>query len=99
LDKGGGDAMAEYRNRIYVDIYDQQYTIIGTDEPEHIRHIAHLVDQKMREIGSKSAGLDTTRKAVLTAVNVMDDYVKLQQKYDELVKEQPEEQTDQGRDV
>ncbi|CAM4160335.1 cell division protein ZapA [Lacicoccus alkaliphilus] len=91
--------MAEYRNRIYVDIYDQQYTIIGTDEPEHIRHIAHLVDQKMREIGSKSAGLDTTRKAVLTAVNVMDDYVKLQQKYDELVKEQPEEQTDQGRDV
>jgi len=91
--------MAEYRNRIYVDIYDQQYTIIGRDEPEHIRHIAHLVDQKMREIGSKSAGLDTTRKAVLTAVNVMDDYVKLQHKYEALLKERSEHQSDQGRDV
>lgn len=95
MDKGGRRIMAEYKNRIYVDINDQQYTIIGRDEPEHIRHIANLVDQKMKEIGSKSAGLDTTRKAVLTAVNVMDDYVKLKQEYDALIKKQ----SDQGRDV
>lgn len=79
--------MAEYKNRIAVDIYNQQYTLVGKDDPEHMRNVAGLVDEKIREIGVKSAGLDTTRKAVLTAVNVMDDYVKLKEKHDALVKE------------
>ena len=39
------------------------FTIIGEDSPEHIRYVAHLVDEKMQELGQKSAGLDTTRKA------------------------------------
>ncbi|WP_411841949.1 cell division protein ZapA [Salinicoccus sp. HZC-1] len=79
--------MAEYKNRIAVDIYDQQYTLVGTEDPEHMRYVAGLVDEKIREIGVRNAGLDTTRKAVLSAVNVMDDYVKLQEKYDSLVQE------------
>lgn len=79
--------MAEYKNRIAVDIYDQQYTLVGEENPEHMRYVARLVDEKIREIGVKSAGLDTTRKAVLAAVNVMDDYVKLQEKYDLAVQE------------
>ena len=57
--------MAEYRNRIAVEINDQQYTLVGEDDPEHIRYVARLVDEKIKEIGMKSAGLDTTRKAVL----------------------------------
>ncbi|WP_020006416.1 cell division protein ZapA [Salinicoccus albus] len=79
--------MAEYKNRIAVDIYNQQYTLVGEDDPEHMRYVAGLVDAKIREIGVRSSGLDTTRKAVLTAVNVMDDYVKLKEKHDALVKE------------
>lgn len=83
--------MAEYKNRIAVDIYDQQYTLVGEEDPEHIRYVAGLVDEKIREIGVKNAGLDTTRKAVLTAVNVMDDYVKLKEKHDALVKQTEQE--------
>ena len=49
--------------------------------------MARLVDEKIREIGVRNAGLDTTRKAVLAAVNVMDDYVKLQEKYDSAIRE------------
>ena len=33
----------------------------------------------MKELGRKSAGLDTTRKAILTAVNVMHDKVSLEE--------------------
>lgn len=83
--------MSEYKNRIVVDISDKQYTIIGEDDPEHIRYVAHLVDQKMNETGSKSPGLDTTRRAVLTAVNVMDDYVKLKEDYDALLRDMGEQ--------
>ena len=57
--------MGEFRNRINVTINDQNYTIIGED-PEHIRYVAHLVDEKLKEMGRKSTGLDTTRKSILT---------------------------------
>ena len=60
--------MGEFKNRINVSINDQNFTIIGDDDPEHIRYVAH-----------KSAGLDTTRKAILTAVNIMDEKVKLEE--------------------
>lgn len=71
--------MGEFKNRINVTINDQHFTIIGDDSPKHIRYVAHLVDEKMKELGRKSAGLDTTRKAILTAVNVMHDKVSLEE--------------------
>ena len=71
--------MGEFKNRINVTINDQHYTLVGEDNPEHIRHVAHLVDEKLKELGSRSAGLDTTRKAILTAVNVMHEKVQLEE--------------------
>ncbi|ETJ37647.1 Cell division protein ZapA, partial [human gut metagenome] len=34
---------------------------------------------KMQELGQKSAGLDTTRKAILTSVNIMHEKVILEE--------------------
>ena len=45
-------AMGEFRNRINVTINDQNYTIIGEDSPEHIRYVAHLVDEKLKRNGT-----------------------------------------------
>ena len=70
--------MGEFKNRINVTINDQHFTIIGEDSPEHIRYVAHLVDEKMQK-GQKSAGLDTTRKAILTSVNIMHEKVILEE--------------------
>lgn len=71
--------MSEFKNRINVTINDQHFTIIGDDSPEHIRYVAHLVDEKMQELGQKSAGLNTTRKSILTAVNIMHEKVLLEE--------------------
>lgn len=71
--------MGEFKNRINVTINDQHFTIIGEDSPEHIRYVAHLVDEKMQELGQKSAGLDTIRKAILTSVNIMHEKVILEE--------------------
>ena len=46
---------------------------------EHIRYVAHLVDDKIKELGYKAAGLDTSRKAILTAVNIMHEKVLLEE--------------------
>ena len=40
--------MGEFKNRINVTINDQHFTIIGEDSPEHIRYVAHLVDENAR---------------------------------------------------
>ncbi|MDL4840626.1 cell division protein ZapA [Aquibacillus rhizosphaerae] len=72
------------KTRATVDIYGRSYTIIGEEQAHHVRMVASLVDQKMREIHDKNKSLDTTKLAVLTAVNTMNDYLKLKDDYAEL---------------
>ncbi|MFC4022596.1 cell division protein ZapA [Oceanobacillus longus] len=69
------------RHRITVDIHNKTYTIIGTERESHVKLVASLVDQKMKEIHNVNKQLDTTRLAVLTAVNTMNDYLKLKEDY------------------
>ncbi|MFO1443957.1 cell division protein ZapA [Bacillus sp. Bva_UNVM-123] len=64
------------KKRTTVDIYGQQYIIIGTESQSQIRLVASMVDEKMREISSKNPYLDSGKLAVLTAVNVVNDYLK-----------------------
>lgn len=71
--------MAQFKNKVNVSINDQLFTIVGEDNPEHIRYVAHLVDDKINELGYKAAGLDTSRKAILTAVNIMHEKVLLEE--------------------
>ncbi|PFG05463.1 cell division protein ZapA [Bacillus sp. es.034] len=77
----------EQKNRTTVDIYGQQYTIVGTESTSQIRYVCSKVDDKMREINSMNPSLDTSRLAVLTAVNAVNDYLKLLEKFEELERE------------
>jgi cell division protein ZapA len=72
------------RNRVTVDIYGQSYTIVGAESESHIRQVATMVDEKMREISRKAPILDTSKLAVLTAVNVIHDYLKIQEQLNQL---------------
>ena len=72
------------KNKTTVDIYGQQYVIMGSESPSHIRHVASLVDNKMREIGSKNPNLDAGKLAVLTAVNAVNDYLTMKDQLDKL---------------
>lgn len=75
------------KNRITVDIYGVPYTIVGTESASHIRHVASIVDEKMREISSMNPSLDTSRLAVLTAINAVNDYLKLKDRLEQQEKE------------
>lgn len=70
--------------RTTVDIYGQHYVIVGTESPGHIRLVASLVDDKMREISSKNPALDVSKLAVLTAVNAVNDYIKIKDQFERL---------------
>jgi cell division protein ZapA len=73
--------------RTTVDIYGQQYAIVGTESSSHIRLVASMVDDKMREIGSKNPSLDVSKLAVLTALNAINDLVKLKDHIEKLESE------------
>ncbi|WP_208528138.1 cell division protein ZapA [Jeotgalibacillus salarius] len=75
------------KNRTSVDIYGQSYSIVGSESTSHIRLVASMVDDKMREISSANPALDTSKLAVLTAVNAVHDYLKLKEEMEELEKE------------
>ena len=81
----GGFTLAEQeKNRISVDIYGQSYKIVGTESTGHMRLVASIVDDKMREISAHNPTLDNTRLAVLTAVNTVHEYLKLKQQVEAL---------------
>ena len=48
---------------------------------------ASIVDEKMREISSKNPSLDTSRLAVLTAINAVNDYLKTKDSLEQHEKE------------
>ncbi|TCS83517.1 cell division protein ZapA [Tepidibacillus fermentans] len=76
----------EQKNRLTISIYGQQYTIVGKASSNYLRMVSGYVDDKMRQIAGSNARLDTTKIAVLTAVNIADEYFRLKQEYDELRK-------------
>lgn len=67
------------KNRISVDIYGQTYTMLGTESTSHMRLVASTVDNTMREIKQANPSLDSTKLAVLTAVNSVNDSLKLKE--------------------
>ena len=78
--------MAEQKKvRTTIEIHNRPYTIVGTESEQHIKLIGSLVDQKMKEIQQGSSYLDTSSLAVLTAVNTMNDYMKLKEEYASLL--------------
>ncbi|HEO8419958.1 TPA: cell division protein ZapA [Yersinia enterocolitica] len=75
------------KNRTNVDIYGTPYTIIGEEPSSHVRLVASIVDEKMREIHVMNPSLDLNKLAVLTAVNIVNDFVKLEDRVKELEEE------------
>ncbi|SFD59439.1 cell division protein ZapA [Lentibacillus persicus] len=73
------------KTRVTVEIYNKYYTVVGNEDPKHVRLVASQVDQKIREIHSLNQQLTTTELAVLTAVNTMNDYMKLKEDYAKLL--------------
>lgn len=74
--------MAENKqSKIAVNINQKTYTIVGAENREHVELIAEMVDDKMNEIEAANKQLNTTSLAVLTAINTMNDYLKLKEEY------------------
>lgn len=80
------------KTRITVEINRNKYTIVGNESKEHVEEVARLVNDKMEEVRGANKHLDTSRLAVLTALNTMNDYMKLKKEHETLLAMLEEEQ-------
>ena len=81
--------MAEEKNnqtsqRVVVDIYGTSYPL-KTDNPQHMKQLAAVLDKKMKLMSRAVRTFDERKIAVLTALEIAEDYYKLKKDYDELV--------------
>jgi len=59
-----------------VEIFGSVYRVRGRDDSEYLQEVAALVDGKMREVARQTASVDTSRIAILAALNIADEYLQ-----------------------
>ncbi|CEG23191.1 Cell division protein ZapA [Planococcus massiliensis] len=70
-----------------VEIYGDTYKIVGTETSGHMRQVASMVDESMREFHAMNPSLDSSKLAVLAAVNTAHEYLKLKERVEQLENE------------
>lgn len=70
--------------RIVVEIFGDTYPL-KTDNPEHLEKIAANVDLLMKRTARRVNSFDGTKIAVLSALQLAEEYHQLKKDYDELV--------------
>ena len=64
---------------VRVEIFDQGYNLRGTD-PDYILKLAEYVDSKMRAVAEQTHTVDSSRLAVLAALNIADEFHMLKRR-------------------
>lgn len=75
----------ESKNKVTVEIYGELYALKGDIKPEKVMHLAEVVDKRMKQIARTNSQLSPLKIAVLAALHIADEYVKLEQDYDQLI--------------
>lgn len=71
-------------SKVTVRIYGQEYTIAGGSTGEQILLVANHVDKMMQELAEGAPTLPASSLAVLTAVNIANDYFDERERSEEL---------------
>lgn len=73
-------------NKVKARIYDDEYVIKGSAEKQYIEKVASYVDMTMKQLTLKNPTLSAKKIAVLAAVNVADELLRLKEDYEALIK-------------
>ena len=87
--EGVKDMAAENDNkkipqRVVLEIFGDSFAL-KTDDPKHMEELGKLVDQHMKKVAHQVHSFDSTKIAILTALQLADEYYQLKKDYDELV--------------
>ena len=74
-DEPSGD-VGRTSTTLQVEIFGSAYGVRSDREPEHLLGLAAIVDEKMREIAGKTVAVETSRIAILAALNIADELAR-----------------------
>ncbi len=69
----------EQLNRVLVRIFGEDYTIKSPSDSEYIEKVAQMVDKRMKDIARVKPRMSLHQIAVLAALNLADEYLKLEE--------------------
>lgn len=64
---------------IEVTIFGKQYPVVAAKDPEYIKKLAQMVDQKMKEIADQVPDIPSTGVAVLACLNIADELISIRE--------------------
>lgn len=68
---------------IEVTIFNQTYVLRSPSGDEHVRRVARIVDERMRQIASSITTHDISKIAILAALNIADEMQSIKERYAE----------------
>jgi len=69
--------MVKNKDTTKVTIFGVEYSITSDRDPDEVRRIAKFVDDKMWEISENNNLISTEKVAILTALNIAEDYLRV----------------------
>ena len=76
-----------------VEIFGHRYTLKSEFPKEQVKRVAEYVDGKMKEVAEGTKSVDSLHIAILTALNIAQDYLQARGNTEQLL-QQIEEKTD-----
>jgi cell division protein ZapA len=61
-----------------VEIFGQTYSVRAEGDSSYIHDLARFVDSRMKEVAEQTATVDTTKIAILAALNISDDLYRVE---------------------
>ncbi len=68
-----------------VQIFGKEYPIASDQNPEYVRQLAAYVDEQMTEVAGGSETATSARGAVLAALTIADEYMRLRNEKEQFV--------------
>ena len=65
---------------VRVTIFNQTYSLVASEEPGRIEHLAQKVDDLMSSIALRAGNIDATRAAVLACLHLADELDTLERR-------------------
>ncbi len=87
--------MDERQTKVTVEFLGEQYPIKGDADAERIMQVAAWLHDRMKKIAQLNSRLTSRQIAIMTAMNLADDYLKLEADYRALM-EMVKQQTRKG---
>ena len=67
-----------------IKILEQELSVLSDAEDEHVASVVRFVNEKMGEVLQDRNGLKTSDVAILAALNISEDFLKLKEVHQEI---------------